>query len=246
MKGQFDRSLATYKQLYEFHNFTGGGGDADELDFDDEDQVKERMNHAKQAGRDLGTLNAKKVQLWQERGWYALFDGRSVLVPVCQLICLLIHLLRYGKSPKVVREKIRNSATALSDPPEGNDSDSNSSDSEAELKTVEKANTRTPKTSSTKVAGRASNSATVSEPKHTPASRFRAQSQDAMSGVSEYFRSKAELERKRIETVEARLEHDKAKDKISLARQLLEQKDSDLDWAVREAANALLLKHLQG
>lgn len=41
MKGQFDRSLATYKQLYKFQNFTGGGGDVDELDFDDKDQVKE-------------------------------------------------------------------------------------------------------------------------------------------------------------------------------------------------------------
>ncbi|SJL03610.1 uncharacterized protein ARMOST_06967 [Armillaria ostoyae] len=175
----------------QFWSGLGAGGDADELDFDDEDQVKEWINHAKQAGRDLGMLNAKKVQLYQEHGCNSTSDSK-------------------------------------------------------ELKTIEKVNTHTSKTSSIKVTGHPSNSTTVSEPKHTPTSCFHAQSQDAMSGMSEYFRSKAELEHKRIKMVEACLEHDKAKDKVSLARQLLKQKDSDLDWAVQEAANALLLKHLQG
>lgn len=83
----FNRAKKLYTRMHAFLKVTGGGGDADEdHDFDDAADVRERLQEAKKKGKDIEGLNQKVLQLWKDRGWYALFESRYVVIPAFSLI----------------------------------------------------------------------------------------------------------------------------------------------------------------
>ncbi|KAF9072648.1 hypothetical protein BDP27DRAFT_1360956 [Rhodocollybia butyracea] len=75
MKTKFDASLATFKQLYKFRNFTGHGADADDYDWDNEEAVTTHLKNLLKAGNDIAGLSAKVCRLWMKEGWYDLFNN---------------------------------------------------------------------------------------------------------------------------------------------------------------------------
>lgn len=87
IKGKYERLKKTYDSILAFEKFTGnGGGDGDlPLDLDDKDRVKDRIQAAARAGKNCENLSAKTLKEWHDKGWYALFNGRSVLAHLNRL-----------------------------------------------------------------------------------------------------------------------------------------------------------------
>jgi hypothetical protein len=73
---KYEALLGIFKKFYAFRNFTGGGADADDYDWDDETAITKHLKNSLQAGCDINTLNAATCRLWMEQGWYELFSDR--------------------------------------------------------------------------------------------------------------------------------------------------------------------------
>ncbi|KAF7317515.1 hypothetical protein MKEN_00838000 [Mycena kentingensis (nom. inval.)] len=98
MKSKFDRSFALYKKLAVLETFTGGGADADQVDFTEVDAVETFLADRKENGcKADDDVTVVKYMKWKRKGWFTLFHDR------------------YASSPKVVRRKDRSSASAISD-----------------------------------------------------------------------------------------------------------------------------------
>ncbi|KAJ7196751.1 hypothetical protein GGX14DRAFT_574565 [Mycena pura] len=97
MQHKFTTMLGIFKSLHAFRNFTGGGADADDYDWDNEEGVTTHLQNSQNLGCDVAHLNATVCKLWHDRGWYELFRNR------------------YDNNPKVVRTTPRSSADAVSD-----------------------------------------------------------------------------------------------------------------------------------
>ncbi|KAJ3858208.1 hypothetical protein EV359DRAFT_88086 [Lentinula novae-zelandiae] len=82
VESQWTRSLSFYMKLHSFRRVTGGGGDADlntnDLDFSDKEAVEERLEVARTGGKDTKGLSYRTMKVFMEKGWYDLFESRSV------------------------------------------------------------------------------------------------------------------------------------------------------------------------
>ncbi|KAJ8090468.1 hypothetical protein PM082_019066 [Marasmius tenuissimus] len=130
LKYQWERLLSTFKNLWEFRNFTGRGADADEYDWDDEVAVDQHIANSKRKKCSVDGLSAAQCKLWNDKGWYEIFFER------------------FKDNPKVVRLQERGSGVALSDPEDANvtdgDDDQSSGDDKDPPATALKA-VKTPK-----------------------------------------------------------------------------------------------------
>ncbi|KAJ7154411.1 hypothetical protein C8R43DRAFT_1126491 [Mycena crocata] len=200
------RSIEIFGWIIAFESFTGnGGGDPDS---DDPSAVLARLDGARRAGIVVGQLKPALIATWEKNGWRDLFNDRL------------------GASAKVSREVVRNSASALSDLDVGFD-DGNTSDGHIDpaLRREDQSMTNPPKNAA----------AVVSEPKHTPASRFRTQANNSLGHMGEFMKAKMSSEEKKTKLMEAKLEMDQAK--LALEKQRVE---SDAQRAKVEMARTVL------
>ncbi|KAF5332506.1 hypothetical protein D9611_005117 [Ephemerocybe angulata] len=75
-KSQWERSYKTYKWIGSFNRFTGNGGGDGDATADALAQSMSKITAARKSGMDLGSLNAKTVQEWEDLGWYDLFHAQ--------------------------------------------------------------------------------------------------------------------------------------------------------------------------
>ena len=152
------------------------------------------------------------------------------------------HISSLGTSAKVVREVIRNSASAISDLEDGfGDSDHDSDRNiDPELLKQSRAAAAAPRTVPKTPA------ATVSEAKHTPLSNFRKQTNSSFGNIGEFMKMKMVSEDKKIIALDAKLqlereklELEKAKGKVDIARDVLAM--AGASEQAKEAANAYLI-----
>ena len=210
--------------ILQFESFTGGGGDADE------DSHGTRIEAARKGGIQVGNLTAKALTKWNSLGWYMLFNSRCVplIYHIPQLLTLKCD--SHGKSPKVTCPVVYNSAWPLSDIDSdlaGVDTDTDGDDSDTSpVKTTSSLKRKTLKEASR-----------VLEPKYKPApNKTRQQNLASASGLTEYLKSKAELDKARFDGM-------KLRQKIELVKGMLA--DPTTSPELWEAAQAVLLKVLQ-
>ncbi|KAJ7746115.1 hypothetical protein DFH07DRAFT_962994 [Mycena maculata] len=136
---------------------------------------------------------------------------------------------RLGNSAKVTRPVVRSSAAPLSD---AEDLDNESDD--GAIDPILKSQTK-------KTAA-----ATVSEPKHAPASKFRAQASESFGNIGALVKVKIAADEKRAQALGAKLELDErrfklesTKAKVDLARSVFGT--DGVSAEVRDAANSFLL-----
>ncbi|KAJ7435648.1 hypothetical protein B0H11DRAFT_673196 [Mycena galericulata] len=216
------RSLDTYTWMRTFEGFTGnGGGDADS---DDPTAIlKKKLVAARKSGLHLGALNPATITEWEDNGWCELFDDRL------------------GTSAKVSRQFARNSASIISDFEDGLSDEERDSDSNIHpalrdgSRAANAAASLVPKTPA----------AVVSEPKHVPSSNLRKQANNSFGNIGEFMKMKMVSEEKKTNALQARLdlereklELDKAKGKVEMARAVLTM--DGVDDEVKATANAYL------
>jgi hypothetical protein len=148
-----------------------------------------------------------------------------------------------GASAKVSRPVVRNSASALSDI---EDNDDQTNDIDPVLLAEDHNAPKTPAPAKIPAA-------VVSEPKFTPASKFRAQAANSFGNISELVKIKMASEEKKAMAMEEKLNLDKAKLELEKKRVELDTQRGKVDMArtvlemdgaapeVKNAANAFLL-----
>ncbi|KAJ7229783.1 hypothetical protein GGX14DRAFT_383747 [Mycena pura] len=230
IRSLWKRSMDTFQWMLVFESYTGNGG----VDPDSDDPVvilKSRLAGARTAGLTLGSLRPETINEWRANGWWDLFNDRL------------------GQSAKVTRETVRNSASALSDQ-EDNDTVNQDSDNNIDPHLLEESRAAQTTGALNTPAPCKPASATVSEPKHTPASRFRTHS---FGNMGDFIKLKMESEEKKTKAYEAKLELDQAKFQLERERAALDEKKAKADMArmvmstdgmtdeVKAAANNFLL-----
>ncbi|KAM6491438.1 hypothetical protein JOM56_013212 [Amanita muscaria] len=233
IKGQYERSLKTFGFILQLESFTGGGGDADENGYG------YWIDAARRGGAHVGSLTAKTLEKWFELGWYDLFKSRCVGISDHQCVSSFIiyncvpqtQIYSHGKSPKVTRPVVYSSSQPLSDIDSdlaGGDTSSNSDDFDASPVKPALSSKRKPSREASK----------VSEPKYKPPSTKARQQNlaSASSGLTEYLKSKAELDKARSNGL-------KLRQQVELAKEMLADTTTSLE--LRAAAEAILLKALQ-
>ncbi|KAJ6559721.1 hypothetical protein B0H19DRAFT_1069450 [Mycena capillaripes] len=230
----WQRSLETFGYIVAFESFTGnGGGDADS---DDPSAILKKLDAARTAGLPIGTLKPAVLETWENHGWRDLFTQRL------------------GTSAKVSRDIVRNSASALSD---RDDDDDESSDGDSMVDPTLRAQGSVSVRSVKTPASGKNPAATVSEPKHTPASKFRAQANNSLGNMGEYMKVKMLSEDKKAQMMDAKLDLDKAKlelekqkveldtqrGKVEMARTVLAMEGTTAE--VKNACNTFLLSLFQ-
>ncbi|KAJ7310895.1 hypothetical protein DFH08DRAFT_943907 [Mycena albidolilacea] len=192
-----------------------GNGGGD-ADCDDPEAIlKKKLVAARKSGLVLGSLKPATITEWEENGWWTLFNDRL------------------GTSAKVSRPVIRNSASAISDIDEsGNDSDNSDSNIHPDLRARAPPVPKTP-------------AATVSEPKHTPASNLRKQAGLSFGNLGDFVKMKMVSEEKNT-MLEARLKLDREKLELEITKGKVDMASTVLgipgaDENVKVAANAYLL-----
>ncbi|KAJ3867125.1 hypothetical protein EV359DRAFT_61777 [Lentinula novae-zelandiae] len=202
------RNTALYSYIKEYETFTGGGSDADLqiLTPDSDSWHERRILLARKGGKALGTLTVKKYRLWVSIGWYDLFDNR------------------FGKSAKVDRVVVRNSAVELSpiqqpkddsEPEEpipwsptpiralhpNDEPRSSDSDDETPVVITKAATTPAPKGRKKAMLNPTSaSSQIVSEPRYQSAAKptakmFKSQAADSLESISGLFDSRRQTQR---------------------------------------------------
>lgn len=71
VRGRYERLRKIFSYILNFESMTGNGGgdpDVDELD--------DKIESARTAGKDVGTLSGAILKKWYEQGWYDLFNER--------------------------------------------------------------------------------------------------------------------------------------------------------------------------
>ncbi|KAJ7702841.1 hypothetical protein B0H17DRAFT_1194702 [Mycena rosella] len=200
------RSPETFGWIVVFEGFTGNGGGDPELN-DPVDILGYKMQAAREASVVIGDLKPEAVMNWEKNGWHDLFNA-----------CL-------GASTKVSRQVVRNSAAALSDLDINVDDEVNSGDDTIDPSLRIASKTPAPAKSSV---------AMVSEPKHTPASRFHVQANNSLGNMGDYIKIKI-LSEKKAKAMDAKLELDQAK--LALEKQ---KADAELQKSKIEMARAVI------
>ncbi|KAJ6528963.1 hypothetical protein B0H19DRAFT_1333663 [Mycena capillaripes] len=208
-------------------------GDADS---DDPSAILKKLDAARTAGLPIGTLKPAVLETWENHGWRDLFTQRL------------------GTSAKVSRDIVRNSASALSD---RDDDDDESSDGDSMVDPTLCAQGSVSVRSVKTPASGKNPGATVSEPKHTPASKFRAQANNSLGNMGEFMKVKMLSEDKKAQMMDAKLGLDKAKlelekqkveldtqrGKVEMARTVLAMEGTTAE--VKNACNTFLLSLFQ-
>ncbi|KAJ7291829.1 hypothetical protein C8J57DRAFT_1458523 [Mycena rebaudengoi] len=223
IKSLWTRSLDTYMWMHAFESFTrNGGGDGDCVD-DPQAILKTKMSAARKAGVVLGSLKPATITEWENNGWYDLFDDRL------------------GTSARVSRTVVRNSASAISDLEDPSSDEEHSSDDNIHLALLEQSRITNAATASTPKTP----AARVSEPKHVPSSNLRKSATNSFGNIGELMKMKMLSEEKRATALEQKLdlerqklEFDKTKGKVEMARAVLGTEGVDDD--VKMAANSYL------
>ncbi|KAI5832188.1 hypothetical protein K523DRAFT_414344 [Schizophyllum commune Tattone D] len=197
LSGLYNSLLTTFKQLYEFRNFTGRGADADDYDWDDEDGLASHLRNSKSKGCAIDNLNAANSRLFVRKGWYDLFVNR------------------YKDNPKVIRTVARSSAAELSEVDDFEDDDD-----EVEL-VPPPTKSRLPK--SEKLPA----SATVSEPKGAPRrgrprKDTKEQTKIDTSGLNTYFEVTAKSEEHAAALRRQKYERVAMEKKVDLAQKVID------------------------
>ncbi|KAG2128663.1 uncharacterized protein EDB93DRAFT_1256612 [Suillus bovinus] len=71
VRGRYERLRKVFSYILNFESMTGNGGgdpDVDELD--------DKIENARTAGKDVGTLSGAMLKKWYVEGWYSLFNER--------------------------------------------------------------------------------------------------------------------------------------------------------------------------
>ncbi|KAJ7125512.1 hypothetical protein C8R43DRAFT_1135358 [Mycena crocata] len=196
-------------------------------------RASEILFSGRRSPKSVGSLWARSIEIF---GWIIAFESFTGLTVRVGLELLLdnwekngwrdLFNDRLGASAKVSREVVRNSASALSDLDVGFD-DGNTSDGHIDpaLRREDQSMTNPPKNAA----------AVVSEPKHTPASRFRTQANNSLGHMGEFMKAKMSSEEKKTKLMEAKLEMDQVK--LALEKQRAE---SDAQRAKVEMARTVL------
>lgn len=129
---------------------------------------------------------------------------------------------RFGMAPKVTRAVVRNSAVPISD-------------DEVSLSDDEPATPARNKLPTTHV---------VSEPKHKPATQFRASTSSSLSAVGVYLEQKTAFERERLEESKKKRTAEVRRERLEMAKVILATPDADEEMKI--AAKKVLLNFLQG
>lgn len=69
VRGRYERLRKVFSYILNFESMTGNGGgdpDVDELD--------DKIENARTAGKDVGTLSGAMLKKWYVEGWYSLFN----------------------------------------------------------------------------------------------------------------------------------------------------------------------------
>ena len=74
VKALFSQDTNIYNAIKQFEKFTGGGGDSDTADSDDE--LSRRMDRAQARGFHLDGLTVETYEKWMSNGWFDLWDAR--------------------------------------------------------------------------------------------------------------------------------------------------------------------------
>ncbi|KAJ7743694.1 hypothetical protein DFH07DRAFT_979441 [Mycena maculata] len=214
IKGLWTRSMDTFTWMVAFEGFTGnGGGDPDS---DDPTAIlKSHLDGARKAGLVVSSLRPDIIKTWNDNGWWDLFND---------------HL---GSSAKVSREIVRNSALALSDVEDHENSDDC-------INPVLLAESHAGQTTTVLQTPRPrKNPATiVSESKHMPANHFRSQSTSSFGNIGEYVKIKLVSEEK-LHLEQERAKAKVIKGKVEMAEKVLEMNGTTDE--VKAAANEFLL-----
>jgi hypothetical protein len=83
----------------------------------------------------------------------------------------------------------------------------------------------------------------VSEPKHTPATQFRASTTSSLSAVGTYLEQKTAFERERLEESKKKRAAEQRREKLDLAKAVLA--DPDADDEMKAVAKKVVLNFLQ-
>lgn len=71
VRGRYERMRKVFSYILNFESMMGnGGGDPDVNELDD------KIEKARVAGKDVGTLSGAMLKKWYEKGWYDLFNNR--------------------------------------------------------------------------------------------------------------------------------------------------------------------------
>lgn len=137
------------------------------------------------------------------------------------LSCYFTHACpnRFGVAPKVTRAVVRNSAVPISD-------------DEVFLSDDEPARNKLPATH------------VVSEPKHKPATQFRASTSSSLSAVGVYLEQKTAFERERLEESKKKRAAEVRRERLEMAKVILATPGADEEMKI--AAKQVLLNFLQG
>ena len=76
IKSEWEVLRRVFGKLIEFYNFTGGNGDADEIDGDaepDASRIQAKLDRMTRRGIDMDSVNATTVHQWETNGWYDLW-----------------------------------------------------------------------------------------------------------------------------------------------------------------------------
>ena len=84
----------------------------------------------------------------------------------------------------------------------------------------------------------------VSEPKHTPATQFRASTASSLASVGTYLEQKMAFERERLEESKKKRAAEVRREKLDMAKTILATPDADDN--MKAAAKKVLLDFLQG
>lgn len=156
-------------------------------------------------------------------------DGSSCLATGKNLSRLKINgnlpILRLGASAKVSREVVRNSATPLSDPEDNDNLD-------ATIETVHPTNAPQTPTNAPQTPGPSNNAAAVvSEPKHTPASKFRLQANTSFGNMGEFMKIRMASEEKKSQVLNRKLELEHARFELEKRKADTEEQKARLEMA---------------
>ncbi|KAI5899005.1 uncharacterized protein SCHCODRAFT_02559108 [Schizophyllum commune H4-8] len=217
----YNTLLTTFKQLYEFRNFTGRGADADDYDWDDEDGLALHLRNSKSKGCAIDNLNAANSRLFVRKGWYDLFVNR------------------YKDNPKVIRPVARSSAAELS---EVDDFDE---DDEVEL-VPSPTKSRLPK--SGKLPASATVSEPKGAPRRgRPRKDAKEQTKIDTSGLNTYFEVMAKSEEQSAALRQQRYERVAIEKKVDLAQKIIDGERASpgtYTFQVVDNANRILAEFL--
>ncbi|KAJ7204077.1 hypothetical protein GGX14DRAFT_569677 [Mycena pura] len=224
-KARFESLLSTFKALYGFRTFTGGGADADEYDWDNEQAVDAHLANSKAQGCDVDGLNAQVCKMWKENGWYDLF----------------VH--RYKDNPKVVRQTARSSAEISDDEDIGFRFHDDHDDDLKPLKPVSTAKSlpdikpTSSRTATAKPTSRIGSSSSRTD-------KHKIKKEDRLSGLNTWLTTKARNDERMAELRAQDGEFKRLREAADVAKTILNDDTGVYSFTNRDKANEVMARFL--